>query len=465
MLKRGRLAVLIGLMVVTIAPTADASRRSSLAGNLLIEDVKDIFFLPHEVTEYVNFVWFDFFTGILGSEPEGGYTGYPQIMDWTASFLGSGGILFGNAADGSFGIGISTHRSDYQGALEHALGVGDIMGQLFSVAFENGQSIFNEVGDFEAGSPAPALNALDWIDVLAGFKVTDDIVLGTRISVGSNMFTRADRAGDAEAVLHPGASANSFNFVVSGGFDMGDFDLDTMIELTTASFAAEGYDAAEDDELSDTGSAFGLGIGARAFYALTDSIDLGGFAAFQTRSRQVNVTRPDDDQENLESDMMIGLGVGPRYTITDEAIIAAYVMLSVVQTTEDPDGKNNALDDVEFLLPGINIAAEWYITEWFTYRAGLASKFTIESEEQQLDDDTDGTTDSSTDCTNADCEGETRSARQVDFYWSTGVGFNALDGDFNFDAMLNWPVITAGPSILSGHAQDYFAIVTASYSF
>ena len=481
MLKRGRLALLIGLMVLTIAPTVDASRRSSLAGNLLIEDVKDIFFLPHEVTEYVNYVWFDFVTGGVSSgyNPLSGIGGgdggsgggtdspvtegtYPQIAGAGDPFLGSGGILFGNAADGSFGIGIATHRSDYQGALGYALGLGDIHVQLFNVAFENGHDIFSDVGDFDTGNAAPALDALDWVDVMAGFRVTDDIVLGTRVSLGSNIATRTDRAGDTEGVLHPGASANSFNFVVSGGFDLGSFDLDTMVELTTANFAAEGYDAGEDDELSDAGSAFGLGMAARGFYELTDSIDLGGMLAFQTRSRTVNLARSDDDRENLASDLMVGLAIGPRYRIGDEALVAAYVALSFVQGTEDPDGKNNAYDELMIMLPGINIAAEWYLTDWFTYRAGLYSQYSLFSDEQQLDDDTDGT---SIGCTNADCEGQTTTSRSLFFYWSTGVGFNALEGDFNFDAMLNWPVITAGPNILSGQAQDYFGMATASYSF
>ncbi len=31
--------------------------------------------------------------------------------------LGSGGILFGDAADNTFGIGLATHRSDYQNAM------------------------------------------------------------------------------------------------------------------------------------------------------------------------------------------------------------------------------------------------------------------------------------------------------------------------------------------------------------
>lgn len=62
-------------------------RRSSLAGNLLIEDRRNVFFLPHEVANYVNFVWFDF----LSEQP----LDAQSLLNARGS---AGGLLFGDTA-------------------------------------------------------------------------------------------------------------------------------------------------------------------------------------------------------------------------------------------------------------------------------------------------------------------------------------------------------------------------------
>jgi hypothetical protein len=144
------------------------------------------------------------------------------------------------------------------------------------------------------------------------------------------------------------------------------------------------------------------------------------------------------------------VGVGMVYTIGEEAIVSAYVTLGVTQRTEDPEGSNNLTDVVGWLLPGVRISAEWWLTEWFAYRAGLAAEYRLLSGEQQEDNASGG---------------DDLAARSLLFYWSNGIGFEALDGDFHFDAMLNWPLITNGPYILSGNSNAMFAMVTAAYSF
>jgi len=57
----------------------------ALGGNLLIEDAKDIFMFPHDVARYVNYVWFDFMTGVGTPIP-----GAPANAGDPA--LGSGGL-------------------------------------------------------------------------------------------------------------------------------------------------------------------------------------------------------------------------------------------------------------------------------------------------------------------------------------------------------------------------------------
>jgi len=287
---------------------------------------------------------------------------------------------------------------------------------------------------------------LQWLDLMAGFAVTNEVDLGVRLSFGSNLLTQADRDGADEGENDPGQSFTSFNILVSGGYEAADESIvaDIALEFNIISVAYE------DLNVTNDGSGFGFTLAGRAFFELSDNIDLGVLAGIETRSRSTTFddNAPGVDTEN--SDLAFSVGVGPRYTIGEEATIAAYATLGVFQTTLDPDGADNLQDAVAWLLPGINIAAEWWITHWFAYRSGLSSQYTLLSAEQQAPSP-DGGTDSK--------------ARSLFFYWSNGIGFSALDNDFNFDAMINWPIITDGPYFVSGISNGIFAMVTASYQF
>jgi hypothetical protein len=426
-----RVVMLSALALLLAATPAQASRRSALAGNLLIEDVKDIFFFPHDVARYVNYVWFDFLTGI--GNPLGSPTGSGDPM------LGSGGILFGNPNTRDFGFGIATHRADHQGALRNAFTTfGDYFSLNQNSGLEDSEPIY---GLFE-------LDTLQWIDLLAGFSVSRDIALGVRLSIGSNVFSREDRRGDDSGQPDPGASATSVDFVFSAGIGRpaDPMRFDVALEVMFASYGHEELVAG--DEVQDEGSTFALALGGRALIALAENIDLGLIAGIETRSKSVELhgDRPD----NEASELGFFVGAGPVYTIGEEAIVSAYATLGVSQRTVDPEGPNNLIDVVAWLLPGVRISAEWWLTEWFAYRAGLSAEYRLLSGEQQQDSPSGG---------------DEVSARSLLFYWSNGIGLQALDGDFHLDAMLNWPIITNGPYILSGNSNAMFAMVTASYSF
>jgi hypothetical protein len=435
MQNRLRLALVMGMAVVLLAPAAHASRRGGLGGNILIEDPTDMFFFPHKVAQYVNYVWFDFVTGV-GVPVGSSGTGDPN--------LGSGGIMVGNATSHDFGIGIATHRSDYQSALsavvsQNALVNQTQLGDLFHL-------LANQGADDSEPIYAPLVNgmkALQWLDLLAGFSVSNTLDLGVRLSVGSNVLDQSDRSGDNAGDNNPGTSFTSFNVLFSGGYTTTKFKLDAAVELNIASLSFETPD------VSNSGSGFGFGIGGRAFYTLADQIDLGLLAGLEIRSRSTNFDQGAGTDTDV-SELAFSLGAGPRYRVGDKAIVAAYATLGVAQRTVDPSGSDNLQDLVAWLLPGVTISAEWYLTPFFTYRAGLVSQYSLLSGEQQ-----DASATGGTDTT----------ARNLFFYWANGIGFTALEGDFHLDAMLNWPIITNGPAILSGTANPMFAMVTASYTF
>src|SRR6266436_3017114 len=84
------------LTLLVLASPGHAARRSSLDGNLLIQDADDVFFFPHLVTMHKRMVTYDYGTN---------------------ASTGSGGMVFGinNVTIGAF-----THRSDFMGALTDA---------------------------------------------------------------------------------------------------------------------------------------------------------------------------------------------------------------------------------------------------------------------------------------------------------------------------------------------------------
>ncbi len=472
-MRRGAFVIFSALLLVTVSvSSASASRRSSLAGNLLIEDVSDIFFMPHEVVNYVNYVWFDFVTGVSvpdtsspsvaeglsASSGGGGSTDVPTgdvtteevttLSGLGGPHLGSAGILFGNAQQRNFGFGIALHRSDFQSAHTEALSGGTVFGAHRNGGIED--SILPRLTG-TTGLLAPIEN-LSWLDVIAGFALGSNMDLGFRLALGSNALERSDLDDDDSGVLNPGSSAFSFSLLGSLGYDSDAMNLDASVELNIGSWSATAL--AGDDELEDTAGSFGLGIMGRAFFAMSDSIDLGVLLNIATRSRSTDLDDGDgDDSSRIDieiAEFQVQASVGPRYKIGDNATVAAYVTLGISQLTADPEGKNNLIDQVTILLPGVNIAAEWHLLEWLTYRSGVRSEYNMISGELQEDSDRGG---------------DSVSLRGPSFYWSNGFGFNALEGNFKLDAMLNWPVTTAGPFFLSGSSNDLFAMVSASYTF
>lgn len=470
-MKRVILTFAAVALVGAYAPSADAARRSSMAGNLLIEDVQDIFFLPHEVVNYVNYVWFDFVTGVdtpsatsgvssggeapsAGSTDTGGFdtsdggtdgssgldagsvtpTGMVASGGLGGPSFGSGGILFGNAQDRNFGFGIAVHRSDFMGAQLDGSDLGTVFQYHRNAGIEDG-----EMGRLGIST----LPTLSWLDLLIGASVSDNMDLGARLSLGSNLASSSDIDGDDSGDVRPSLSVFSFNFVGSLGYDTDSMALDASVELNLGNWS----NTNEVADTEDTASSFGLGLFGRAFFAMSENIDLGVIAQFHTRSRTADL---EGDVTNESSALNVGAGVGPVYHIGEVATVAAYVTLGLGQAVFNPEGDDNQSSATAFLFPGVNIAAEWHLLDWLTYRAGLRSRYAFASGEVEAPGDSGGTA---------------SSARSAEFYWSNGFGFNALEGNFNFDAMLNWPIITGGPHFISGATADMFAVVSASYTF
>ena len=89
MKSRNVVVVLLGILLVILCSSELlAARRTSLAGNLLIEDKDDIFLFPQLVLDYRNLISVDYGAG---------------------SSYGNGILLFGSE---DMGFGVAVHRSD-----------------------------------------------------------------------------------------------------------------------------------------------------------------------------------------------------------------------------------------------------------------------------------------------------------------------------------------------------------------
>ena len=87
------------LTLLAVASPSFAARRSSLSGNLLIQDQDDIFFFPHLVNAHKRMVTFDF-----GSN----------------SGIGSGGMVFGNEPNQVAAAGGLRRPAFRRGMVHHA---------------------------------------------------------------------------------------------------------------------------------------------------------------------------------------------------------------------------------------------------------------------------------------------------------------------------------------------------------
>jgi hypothetical protein len=141
-MRRGlRLAfVVLFCTALFVAPAAHASRRSGLAGNLLIEDVKDIFLFPHDVARYVNHVWFDFISGGAPAPVDDGPAVARAVSFWQRQHPR---LRLGYRRSP---LRLSRRHERRPGTSPLGFGLGDYFQLLRNQAYEDGDGIYDQVG-------------------------------------------------------------------------------------------------------------------------------------------------------------------------------------------------------------------------------------------------------------------------------------------------------------------------------
>lgn len=388
--------LIVPLTLLALVGTSEAARRSSLSGNLLIPDQDDIFFFPQLVTKHNRMVTFDF---------------------GTSSSLGSGGLVFGNE---DVVLGAFTHRSDFIGALPSAFLTN---GDINNIGEGGSLDIFGGLGP----------EALNWIDVLAGFNV-GETPMGVRFSLGRNATDNgADPAVESDVT--------ALNVIV--GVTLDNFDSDAAVEFAYASASDTPAPPALESEVSPFGIAFGV---RRRAGEPSDDLALGWVGMFNWISGSL-------DQGGTEigdgNQFNVVLGAGPIYRPNDRSTVAMYGTFEYDRSQFEAGTETDT--ETNLTIPGWNIAGEFELASWCQFRAGMRSRYIFVSDETE---DTAPDPDVSVNA----------KSNELSFEWTTGLGFNV--GGLQIDAFLNPDVITTGTDLLGeGGDGTVFGMVSTTLRF
>lgn len=454
-------AMLTGLLTTTVAINAHADRRSSLAGNLLITDQDDIYIYPQLALEYRNLVSFDYYPGatVLGLD---GREEDAELQDGANSMGGAGLLLFGQE---NLAFGISTHREDQFGATPSAfLGGGDVQlygpGRLqawgflgFNGPIPGGTVSPSAMGDPSGSGAISVVEPLQFADVLFGFKLAPQHTMGARLSIGQH-------GASAERVTTDDTEKTSWNTtvinLVLGYSRRASFDLDLNLELGLAFFKNEFETTADVPNYSDSGSlAPSFSLSGRAMVPLEDKIKLGILGVLHVNSSStdnehgaINPTTP-DTFDTSASNFFLEAGAGPVYELPDDTTIAAYGTIGFGRSSYNLNSGDEIYTTTSLMLPGFKLAVEHWLTDWLSFRTGLATRYYFTSQDREFDD--------------INTPNVSTSAGYYEFMWSVGLGVRM--GNFELNGTLTAPFVTDGPAVLSGSENSMFALLNATYKF
>jgi hypothetical protein len=325
--------VFVVLLLLVMASPGSAARRSSLSGNLLIQDADDMFFFPQLVSANKRMVTFD-----LGTD----------------AGLGSGGMVFGTE---SLSLGMFAHRSDFLSPLEAAfLTRGDI------------DNIGNHgSGDLYGFGIGVGPAALNWIDLLAGWQWGEN-PWGVRLSLGRN---NVDPPADSVQ-----ADVTAFDLVLGSRLESRGIDLSGEFGMATAS----GQTTARKLETSPWHVGFGV---RRVPTEESDALSLGWLGMFSWTAGTVDSTPAGGTVISRDrSALNFAVGAGPVYKPNDRTNVAMYGTFRYGRR----QGKEGSFTrtQTQTVIPGCNMAAEVEVASWLQIRAGLRSEFSFQDDHGEL---------------------------------------------------------------------------------
>ncbi len=385
---------------------ADAARRDSLAGNLLIEDRDDIFLFPQLTVNNANLVGFDY---------------------GPAADSGNGYLVWGSDTT-AFGVAI--HRGDLLDPQLFPYG-GGLPGSPGASALGGATGPLAGVVGVDSGTI---------VDLMAGFDVGGGLA-GARLALGNG--GQSVTPGDPDADEQ---SASETFVLLQGGYSMaGPLTLDTALNISFATASQE-----QGDDTPVEGSDFGIGLKARGYSAMGADMDLGFLGDIVFNTQSIDTTVADETTTASTSMFAIQGGAGPVFEVEDQAIIAGYGVLGFMSTSSDPDTDED--DDAEgtsaWVLPGFNLAADIQLLDWLYFRSGAQYLWAINGTSQEVADQ--------------DADDKTSQRGPGGFGWNAGLGLEV--GDFRFDGSFSNNFLTSGPNFIGG-GSGFLTMASAEYSW
>ncbi|MFT3925819.1 MAG: hypothetical protein QM778_24970 [Myxococcales bacterium] len=412
--------LLVGLLCLTanatwLVETAQADRRTSLGGNLLIKDPDDVFPFPQTTVLHRNMIRLDY----------GGNSG-----------SGNGVLTLGNE---NHAFGIALHRGDLLSP--------DIVGFNTELEWLSGvQNPFTAptTGVFAApaaaGSNAGPIAPATVFDVMYG-KAIGDNAFGLRLGFGRGIQARnvdgeTEKAQQTFAALQAG-----YSILPKQGLR-----LDLSGNVVVAFANSTGLDAAGDQQDINSGTRVRAGFLARGYIPVNDVVDIGllGNASFTNEHFKDKTQDPDLKANTFDVGLMGGIGPVINLAI---AKIAAYGGFLGAIGKSDPDTKtdNDATKSLNFFVPMVNMAAEVQLLDWLYVRTGTQYSWSID----RVRDTTDNPT--------------KERASTGNFIWTAGLGL--AKNNFAFDGVVQNGFVTGGPNFIGGNANGFLAMATLTYKF
>jgi hypothetical protein len=393
---------------------ADAARRASLSGNVLIEDRDDVYLWPQLVVNHANLAAFEY-------GPNAG--------------TGNATLLWG---DDRMAFGVAVHRGDL------------FDNNLFPY---NGLSPAGALSDL--GDPAVPLagtigvNSGTILDLFAGFDVGGGLA-GARLAIGNG--------GDSSTPADPDATqtSNGVTFIkLQGGYSLsGPLTLDTALTLNFAT-GSNDVTTPDDDFSTQEGTNFGLGLKVRGYSELASEFDLGFLGDIVYNSTSIDRTAdPDADTiTSSQSGFALQAGVGPVWELGGadfDTVIAGYGVLGFSSTSNDADTDtdDNATGNSAWLLPGFNLAADIQLLDWLYFRSGAQYLWAIQGASQE----------------NANFDGDDEQSLRGPggFGWTAGLGIEK--GNFRFDGTFAENFLVNGPNFIGG-GTGFLTMASVEYAW
>lgn len=475
------------------ASDARADRRSSLAGNLLMEDADDVYIYPQLTLEHRNLISFDYFaagpplTAVLGAgssnesgQNSGGLGGRDEagapLPSGQSSMSGGALLLFGQE---TFAFGVSIHREDPFGATPQAfLGVGDL--QLYGPSRLSSWSYLGYNSPIPAGGAggggglvgsapqvpqaasgvAGFLEPMPFIDVLAGFSLGGGNSLGVRLAFGQSFWLQRRVTSEENS---DSWSTTALDLTVGYSIRR-DFKLDLNLELGLGFFSNEFRTSQQQPDYVDGANiAPSFSLSGRALVPLADpAVELGVIGMVHVNSSsfddQFGATGPTtaDSQTFSTLNFILEAGAGPVYTLPDKTTVAAYGTLGFGNASFDCSecinpGVNEGLtfSSNSLMLPGFKLSMEHWLTDWFSFRTGAHTRYFFNFQSRNFDD--------------ANTPNVAERSSSYEFLWSAGIGLRLKN--FELNGTVTTPFVTSGPNFISGSTTGLFSLLNASYKF